>query len=419
MNLLILGGGGREHALAHAIAASPDCSGLHVLPGNAGTAEVGRNHPGDPTDAPAVIELARQIRADLVVIGPEAPLCAGIADALAAEGIRVFGPTASAARIEGDKAYAKELMRRARVPTAEGRIFEKFRAAHTYVATRDTGLVVKASGLAAGKGVIVCDEPSEALLALERIMVKRCFGDAGNTVVVEERLTGPEVSVLALVDGHTIYVLETAQDYKRLGAGDTGPNTGGMGAVSPSPNVDATLLDRIQADVLVPIVDALRGDGAPYRGVLYAGLMLTAAGPKVLEFNCRFGDPEAQAVLPRLRTDLLGVLSACADGRLADVELDWDPRPAVTVVLASGGYPGKYATGQRITGLDAATAREDVNVFHAGTTLSDGQVVTSGGRVLAVTALGDDVADARGKAYAAADLIDFTGVTRREDIALF
>ncbi|MCB9851053.1 MAG: phosphoribosylamine--glycine ligase [Phycisphaerales bacterium] len=417
MNVLILGNGGREHALAVAIARSPKLTRLYTLPGNAGTAAVGTNLTGDPGDVKAVVAAARERSIDFVVVGPEAPLCAGVVDALSAAGIRAFGPKRAAARIEGDKAYAKELMRRARVPTAEARIFENFQAAHTYTATRENGLVVKASGLAAGKGVIVCDEPSDALIALEQMMVERRFGDAGNTVIVEERLQGPEVSVLALVDENTIYVLETAQDYKRLGDGDSGPNTGGMGAHSPSPRVTDELLDRVQADVLVPIIDALRGEDVQYCGVLYAGLMLTAAGPKVLEFNCRFGDPEAQVVLPRFRGDLLSTLVACADNQLADAEIDWDPRPAVTVVLASGGYPGKYETGKAIRGLAEAEALDDVTVYHAGTRLEDGVVLTNGGRVLAVTALGTDVAAARAQAYRAADLIHFDGVTRREDIA--
>jgi len=417
MHVLILGGGGREHALAECIAASPLCSALFILPGNAGTASLGKNLPGDPADPAAVLNAVRKHAIDFVIVGPEAPLCAGIVDQLSKAGVRAFGPTQAAARIEGDKAYAKELMRRGRVPTAEARIFENYRSAHTFVATRETGLVVKASGLAGGKGVVVCDEPAEALLALERIMVERCFGDAGKTVVVEERLEGPEISVLALVDDRTIYVLESAQDFKRLGDGDTGPNTGGMGAISPSPHAGDTLLDQIQEDILVPIVDALRGDDAPYRGLLYAGVMLTPAGPKVLEFNCRFGDPEAQVILPRMRCDVLAALAACVDGRLAEAEIDWDPRPAVTVVLASRGYPDKYEIGKTITGLEEAAALDNVHVYHAGTALRGEDVITSGGRVLAVTALGESVAAARTQAYRAADLIQFDGVTRRHDIA--
>jgi len=417
MNLLILGGGGREHALAAAVARSPRCSRLFTLPGNAGTALLGANLPGDPADPEAILAAAKRHAIDFVVVGPEAPLCAGVVDRLTAAGIRAFGPSRAAARIEGDKAYAKELMRRARVPTAEARIFDRYPAARTYVATRDCPLVVKAAGLAAGKGVIVCAEPSEALIALERIMLERCFGEAGNTVLVEERLEGPEVSILALVEDRTIYVLETAQDYKRAGDDDTGPNTGGMGAFSPSARISDALLDQIQSDVLVPIVDALRADDAPYRGVLYAGIMLTPSGPKVLEFNCRFGDPETQAILPRMRSDLLAVLEACVDGRLADVCIDWDSRTAVTVVLASGGYPGRYATGKTITGLTEAAAMDDVHIFHAGTELRGEKVLTSGGRVLAVTALGQDRADARRKVYRAADLIDFAGKTLRTDIA--
>ena len=333
------------------------------------------------------------------------------------ERLGIFGPSAAAARIEGSKAYAKELMRRALVPTAKALVFDDFSTAKTYVATRDCALVVKASGLAAGKGVIICDEPAEALLALERMMIEGQFGDAGRTVVVEERLTGPEMSVLALVDDKTIYVLETAQDYKKIGEGDTGLNTGGMGACSPAPTASDAVLERIQAEVLVPIVDALRADGVTYRGVLYAGMMLTAAGPKVLEFNCRFGDPEVQAILPRLRCDVLDLLEACANGRLHEAPVDWDPRPAVCVVMASAGYPGEYAKGKVITGLDEAADLEDVIVYHAGSASVADRTVTDGGRVLGVTALGDDMAAARKRAYEAVERIRFEGAYFRRDIA--
>ena len=417
MNVLILGSGGREHALAHAIAASPKLERLFFMPGNAGTAPLGTNLPADPVDCDAVVRAAQENAIDLVVVGPEAPLCAGVADRLMAEGIRVFGPTKEAAQLEGDKAWAKELMRRALVPTAEARVFERFPAAKAYVATRDCGLVVKASGLAAGKGVIVCDEPSEAILALERIMLDRQFGDAGAKVIVEERLAGPELSALALVDGTTICLLETARDYKRIGEGGTGLNTGGMGAVSPSPDITDDLLDRIGRDVFVPIIDALRGEGITYRGVLYAGIMLTPAGPKVLEFNCRFGDPETQAILPRLRGDLLELLDACATGKLDEVSLDWDPRPAVSVVMASGGYPGDYKTGQPITGLREAGAFKNVTVYHAGTRETEGSPITSGGRVLTLSALGADVSAARQRAYEALRVIYFDGAYFRTDIA--
>ncbi len=417
MKVLLVGGGGREHALARAIAASPRLDRLFCLPGNGGTAEIGVNLPGDAEDPAQVLAAAKAQGADLTVVGPEAPLCAGVVDAFVKAGMRIFGPSRAAARLEADKAYAKTLMRRAQVPTAEARVFDRYDAARTYVATRDYALVVKASGLAAGKGVVVCDDPSEGLLALEKIMVERQFGDAGKIVVVEERLTGPEVSVLAIIDDRTIYLLETARDYKRAGDGDFGPNTGGMGAVSPAPGVDDALLDEILRHVFIPIIDVLRTDGVTYHGILYAGIMLTAAGPKVLEFNCRFGDPEAQVVIPRLRCDMLEVLDACAVGRLDQVQLGWDPRPAVCVVMASGGYPGKYEKGKLIGGLDAAASMNDVIIYHAGTQNARGSCLTSGGRVLGVTALGDDVNAARTRAYEAVSHINFEGAMYRRDIA--
>jgi phosphoribosylamine--glycine ligase len=417
LNVLIVGSGGREHALARAVKHSPRCGTLYVAPGNAGTAALGVNLPILADDLDGLVEAARAHGVDLTIVGPEAPLCAGIVDRFKEAGLRIFGPTRAAARIEGDKAYAKQLMHRALVPTAEAQVFDDFQRAHRWVATRDYALVVKAAGLAAGKGVIVCEEPSDALLALEKIMVERAFGDAGNTVVVEERLTGPELSVLALVDGTTIHVLEPARDYKKAGDGDTGPNTGGMGSVSPSPDANEQLMAVVERDIFVPIVDAMRADGIEYHGVLYAGLMLTHAGPKVLEFNCRFGDPETQVVLPRMTSDLLEVLDACASGRLADQPITWDPRHAVCVVVAAGGYPGAYPKGTPMTGLEAADETPDVFVYHAGTTREGDQVVTSGGRVLGVTGLGHSTAEARERAYAAAAQIRFTGAWLRGDIA--
>jgi phosphoribosylamine--glycine ligase len=417
MRVLILGGGGREHALAWAVAKSPRLSALYCAPGNAGTAQVGENRSVDLADLDAVAALARDHAIDLTIVGPEAPLCAGVVDRFESQGMRIFGPTAAAARIEGDKAYSKKLMKAANVPTAEGRVFTRFQDAREYVATRETGLVVKAAGLAAGKGVFVCDDPADALLALEKTMVDGALGDAGRSVVVEERLKGEELSVFALVDGRTIFVLETAQDHKRAFDGDAGPNTGGMGAYSPAPIADEGLMAVIERDVLVPIVDALRQDDAPYRGLLYAGLMITPGGPKALEFNCRFGDPEAQTIIPRLDSDLLELLDAAAGGRLEQADVRWNPKPAVTVVLASGGYPGPYRKGKVIEGLDAVARLDDVHVFHAGTEQVDRRTMTTGGRVLAVTALGADIADARDRAYQAAGMIRFEGSFFRRDIA--
>lgn len=417
MRVLVIGSGGREHALVHALSRSARVESLLCAPGNAGTDSIAENIAVKLDDHAALAALARERSVDLTVVGPEAPLCAGIVDRFEAEGLRIFGPTAAAARIEGDKAYAKRLMKLAHVPTAEGRIFQRYKEARAYVATRDTGVVVKAAGLAAGKGVSVCEDPAEALLALEKIMLDRVFGEAGDTVVVEELLKGQELSVFALVDGHTIYVLESAQDHKAIGDGDTGPNTGGMGAYSPPPIATEDVLTRVEGEILVPIVDALCNDKAPYRGVLYVGLIVTAAGPKVLEFNCRFGDPETQVLLMRLESDLYDLLEAVVDGRLAEAEVRWSPKAAVCVVMASKGYPGKYESGKVIKGLDRVAAMEDVCVSHAGTKRLEHLTVSSGGRVLGVTGLGAGLADARRRAYEAVEAIHFENAYWRTDIA--
>ncbi len=416
LNVLVIGGGGREHAIATSVSNSPRLKELFCLPGNPGTALIATNLDIDANNHDAIVAAVKAKQIDFTIVGPEAPLCAGIVDRFEEEGLCIFGPSKSAARLEGDKAFAKKLMSQALVPTAEARIFDKLERAKEYIATRDTAQVVKAAGLAAGKGVIICDEPYEALLAVEQIMGKRQFGDAGQTVVVEERLKGPEISVLALIDDRTICVLETAQDYKRLGDNDDGPNTGGMGAVSPSPHVSDELLERIQHEIIIPTLDGLRREGCVYRGVLYVGLMLTAAGPKVLEFNCRFGDPETQAVLPRLKSDLLELLHACACGRLEDAEIEWDHQIAVCVVMASGGYPGKYMIGHSIDGLNSDFG-DDVRIYHAATQSHPPITRTAGGRVLGVTALGKDASEARTKAYEAVGKIQFKSATFRTDIA--
>jgi phosphoribosylamine--glycine ligase len=416
MNVLLIGGGGREHALAHALVRSPDLRRLFVLPGNAGTERLAVNVPGSPTDVDLALEVARREEIDLTVVGPEAPLAAGIVDAFERAGRRIFGPTAAGARIESDKAHAKALMTRHAIPTAEARVFERYDLAREYIATRDTALVVKAAGLAAGKGVIVCDEPSDAILAADSMLCDHAFGAAGERILVEERLQGREASVLALIDGRTIYMLESAQDHKRLLDGDQGPNTGGMGAFSPSTVLDEATLRQVEANIFVPIVDAILREGVRYRGVLYAGLMLTAGGPKVLEFNCRFGDPEAQALLLRLRSDLLSTLSLTADGRLDEAEIRWDPRASLCVVMASRGYPNEYKTGYPIRGLPDKD-RDDLAVFHAGTQSRHRRLVTAGGRVLGVTALGDGLADARRVAYEAVERIQFEGAHYRRDLA--
>ncbi len=416
MRVLLIGGGGREHALAWKLRQSPRLRQLWCAPGNAGTVELAGNVPLAVSDPTAVVGFCREQKVDLVVVGPEEPLCDGLVDALTSAGVRAFGPGKAAARLEGDKSFAKELMRHRSVPTAEARVFNKYRDARTYVASRDAAVVIKAAGLAKGKGVIVCEDPAEGLLALEKIMVEKAFGPAGDTVLVEERLTGQEVSVLAFVDGHTIYIMENAQDHKPVGEGDTGPNTGGMGAYSPTRLLDDRLIRQVESEVLVPIIDAMRTQGVEYKGVLYAGLMLTAGGPKVLEFNCRFGDPETQPLMMRLQSDLLDVFDAVIDGRLDTITLKWDPRPAVCVVMAAGGYPGEYVTGKSIEGLAEAGSLSDVVVFHAGTRQVGGRVVTAGGRVLGVTAIGPDFEAARRLCYDAVSRIHFEGAQFRRDI---
>ena len=416
MKVLLVGGGGREHALAWKIAQSPRLTKLYVAPGNPGTAELGENVPIEATDTSALVAFAKEKKIDLTLVGPEDPLADGIVDRFKSAGLRIFGPTASAARLEADKAFAKQLMRQYSVPTAEARVFTDARAALIYLDSREEPPVIKAAGLAKGKGVIVCGTMDEARGAVRDIMQKKVFGDAGDTLIIEERLTGQELSILAFVDGHHINIMETCQDHKPIGDGDTGPNTGGMGAYSPVPIVTAKMHRRIESEILVPIVDAMIRTSNPYRGCLYAGLMLTPAGPKVIEFNCRFGDPETQPLMMRLKTDLLDVLDAAVENKLDTVQMDWDDRAAVCVVMASGGYPGEYEKGIPITGLDDVKDEADVQVFHAGTKEVDGQMLTNGGRVLSVTGLGKDIADAQEKAYGAVSKIYWQGVRFRKDI---
>jgi phosphoribosylamine--glycine ligase len=415
--VLVIGGGGREHALCWALDRAESVRAVDCAPGNAGIAEVATCHPAvDPVDRDAVVDLARSTDADLVVIGPEAPLVAGVADALRAAGIPVFGPSSGAARIEGSKQFAKDVMTAAGVATARYWSGDDPDSAVAALEDFAPPYVVKADGLAAGKGVRICDDRDAAVAAIEETMIAGLFGDAGNVVVIEEFLAGPEVSVFALCDGADCRLLAPAQDFKRAFDGDEGPNTGGMGAWCPYP-LDDDSVAALEHDVFRPVLAELAARDLPFVGVLYAGLVLTDRGPQVLEFNARFGDPETQVVLPRVRTDLGELLRSCADGTLRDAsELRWDDRACVTVVLASGGYPGPYETGVPIHGLDRA-ARDGVIVFHAGTAVDGSDVVTAGGRVLAVTGLGQGVTGARDIAYAAADAIDFDSVHRREDIA--
>lgn len=417
IDILLLGSGGREHALAAKLAASPLCSTLYIAPGNGGTVQVGENVALAEDDPETVADFARETGVGLVVIGPEAPLVAGVADAVRAAGIPCFGPGAEGAQMEGSKKFSKELMARAGIPTAAYGSFTDEASALAYVREQGAPIVVKADGLAAGKGVIVAATLEEAEDAV-RECFQGAFGAAGSTVVVEECLTGPECSLLAFTDGKTVLPMATAQDHKRALEGDKGPNTGGMGVYSPVPIVTEDELAAMK-QVMLDTVAELAAEGIDYRGCLYGGFMLTEDGPKVLEFNARFGDPETQVILPRLKNDLVEVMLACADQRLDEVELAWRDEWAVAVVLTSAGYPGSYEKGKVITGIEDAEAMEDVTVYHAGTAVrEDGELVTSGGRVLAVTALGDTFEAARDLAYEACEKIDFEGKTLRRDIGL-
>lgn len=417
MKVLVIGGGGREHALCWALSRDRQVDEIVCAPGNAGIAAHARIAHVQPADASAVRALAEREAADLVVVGPEAPLVAGVVDELRSAGIPAFGPTAAAARLEGSKAFAKEVMAEAGVPTPTHWTGTDADSAKAALTDFEPPYVVKADGLAAGKGVRVCAERADAEAAIDEALVEGAFGDAGRRVLIEAHLNGPELSVLGVCDGRRVVALPAARDFKRAGEGDTGPNTGGMGAYSPVPGVDDTTLTQVHTDILQPVVDALAARGTPYIGVLYAGLVLTEDGPQVLEFNCRFGDPEAQAVLPRLRSPLAKLLTAAARGRLGDAVVDVDPRACVTVVLASEGYPGKPSKGRPITGLEALVAREGVWVFHAGTAKKEGRLVTDGGRILAVSALGDDLATARASAYSAIGRVRADGAFYRQDIA--
>jgi phosphoribosylamine--glycine ligase len=419
MKILVVGKGGREHALVWKLARSPRATRVYCAPGNAGTARDVVNVPIEQNDVDKLLRFAKKEQIDLTVVGPEEPLALGIVNAFQQAGLRIFGPSKEAARLESSKAFAKGIMRNADVPTAEFRICDHPEPARTWIQTREYPVVVKADGLAAGKGVIVCSTREEALAAVERIMVREDFGRAaGRQVVIEKRLDGEELSILALVSGRTIISLQPTQDHKAANDGDTGPNTGGMGAYCPAPLGAPDLLDQIDREILVPTVHAMKRARTPFRGVLYAGVMVTSQGPRVLEYNCRFGDPETQPLFMRLKTDLLDLLEAVVDDRLEefDGKLEWDPRPAVCVVVASGGYPGRFEKGYTIQGLDAAARLPDVQVFHAGTRLDGDVVRTDGGRVLGVTALGDTLADARQRAYEAVKLIRFADMHYRTDI---
>lgn len=418
LKVLVVGGGGREHVLCWALAGSPEVGRVFCAPGNAGIARKFECVDIRVGDVDRLAAWAVQQGVDFTVVGPEAPLMAGLADRFAAAGLRVFGPTRAAAMIEGSKAFAKDVMSASGVPTAKYELFDDPARARAYISSRGAPIVVKADGLAAGKGVCVCVTVSEAMTAVEDIMERRVFGDAGLRVVVEDYLEGPEASVMAIADGETAILMQPVQDHKRVFDGDQGPNTGGMGAYSPVPVVPAPLLDEIGRTVITPVLRELLKRGIRYTGVLYAGLMLTPRGPMVLEFNARFGDPETQAALPRMKTSLARVLMGAIEGRLSRERVEWSSDAAVCVVMASGGYPGKYETGKVIHGLDRATAAGAL-VFHAGTSSGPGgSIVTSGGRVLGVTAVGKTLAAARGVAYNAVREIRFDGAQYRSDIGL-
>ncbi len=418
MKVLIIGSGGREHTLAWKFAQSPRVTEIYCAPGNAGTARLARNVPIKADDLMALAAWAEDVGIDLTIAGPEAPLVEGIWDVFATRGLKVFGPSKDAAQLEGSKSFAKCLMEKYDIPTGKAEFFRDLDSARDYLRSLEPPYVIKADGLAAGKGVSVVPDLGLAEAAMHDCLVQKRFGSAGDVVLVEEFLEGPEVSLIAFTDGKRVIPLAPAQDYKRVGDGDEGPNTGGMGSYSPVPVLDAATYDEVVKTVLEGAVAALAAEGLIYRGVIYAGLVLTPRGPKVLEFNVRFGDPETQAILPRMKSDIAELALAAAEGDLGDLAIEWDSRPCVTVTLASAGYPGKYQTGFPIRELEAAEAVPGAAVFHAGTATRDGEVVTAGGRVLNVSGLGKDFAEARACAYEAASKINFDGVYYRTDIAL-
>ena len=418
MKILVVGSGGREHALVWKLSQSPRVERIFCAPGNGGTEQVAQNVPIAANDLAGLARFARDERIDLTVIGPDDPLAAGIVDLFEGAGLRVFGPNSAAARLECSKIFAKEIMRKCHIPTALAGAFSDSDEARGFCERLQFPIVIKADGLALGKGVIIAQDCDEAAVAINEMMNEGKFGDAGRRIVVEEFLRGTECSVHALVSGGTYRMLATARDHKRAFDGDEGPNTGGMGAVSPADNWSAEAQEAFDEDVMRPLTQGLMRSGIAFCGLLFPGLMMTAEGPRVLEFNCRFGDPETQALLPRLKSDLLELIEATIDGTLDELTIEWDERPAVTVVLASGGYPGSYEQGKPISGLSECAQLDDVHLFHAGTRRENGGVVTAGGRVLAVTALGDTVALARERAYAAVSRISFEGCHYRRDIAV-
>lgn len=414
MKIMVVGSGGREHALCWKIRQSPRVTELYCAPGNAGISAVADCVDIKADDIVALADFVHEHAIDLTVVGPEVPLVKGIVDLFEEEGLKVFGPSQAAARLEGSKVFSKNFMKRWGIPTAGYAAFSDLQAAVAHLAGHTYPLVVKASGLAAGKGVIICQDQAAAEEAVRKIMAEKIYQEAGNSVVIEEFLQGEEASILAVCDGKHFQLLESSQDHKRAFDDDLGPNTGGMGAYSPAPVITEDLKKMIADTIIRPVVEGMVEEEAPFKGVLYAGIMVTPQGPRVLEFNTRLGDPEAQAILPRLKTDLVDVMMAAVEGRISEISLEWDPSPAVCVVMASCGYPGEHTTGQVISGLDAAS--QQAIVFHAGTRLQEGAILTSGGRVLGVTALGGNISEAIAKAYDAVGRISFEGAHFRRDI---
>ena len=417
MKVLVIGGGGREHSLVWKIAQSPQVTKIFCAPGNPGISEIAECIAIEPEQINLLYEFAVKEKIDLTVVGPEAPLADGIVDNFSKHNLNVFGPDKDAAILETSKAFSKHLMRKHGIPTADFRNFDDYGHARKYVLSKGAPIVVKADGLSKGKGVFVCKTINDALQAIDSIMKDKIFGDAGNEVIIEELLIGEEISILAFTDGKTIIPMESSQDHKTIYDGDKGPNTGGMGAYSPVPLMTADLYHQVEKEILVPTVHAMNREGRPYKGILYVGLMITSNGPRVLEYNVRFGDPEAQALLVRMKSDIVPIMLATVSGKLDTVDLEWHPQASVCIVITSGGYPGSYIKGKEITGLDLLKNQKDIHVFHAGTKFENGKIVTNGGRVLNVVACGDGISEAQNKVYDAVSRISFEGAYYRNDIA--
>ncbi|MFH1856183.1 MAG: phosphoribosylamine--glycine ligase [Candidatus Omnitrophota bacterium] len=416
MKILIIGSGGREHALAWKIASSEKAKKIFILSGNGGTGAVGENLSLGDDSVDKIADFVSKENIDLTVVGPEAPLVAGITDEMQRRNLKIFGPSQKAAMLEGSKVFAKEVMAEYGIPTADFEIFDNADKAIHFIEKKNFQVVIKADGLAAGKGVVVCDTKKEAIEAIEEIMLKKKFGSAGSRVVIEEKLSGQEASILALCDGENVTVLAPSQDHKQIYDGDKGPNTGGMGAYSPTPVVNKEVFDYTVNNIIKKTVSGMRKKGIPYKGILYAGIMITSQGPKTLEFNVRFGDPETQAILPRMKSDLVDLILASSDGNLGGKEIEWENKSCVCVVMAAKGYPGSYEKGREITGIKEAEKLKDVFVFHAGTKNEKGKIITSGGRVMGVSALGENTKSAIARAYEGVSKIKFDGMYFRKDI---